>query len=126
MMTTETAWSDASVLAGALGPSVPSALGGGRAGGDVAAARQAARQFVGEAFFGLLLKELRKSTSTEHLLGGGRGEATLQPQLDQFVVERLATSRNFPVADAIVDHLYRDTEHSPIRSADRVVGGREA
>jgi len=115
-----------SALFSAARPSSPAALCGARAGDDVAAARQAARQFVGEAFFGLLLRELRKSTAEKHLLDGGRGEATLQPQLDQFLVERLAASRNFPLADAIVNHLYRDTEHSPIRSADGVVGGREA
>jgi len=122
----DTASSDAILAAAAPRPPVPAALGGHRADGDVASARGAARQFVGEAFFGLLLRELRKSTSKEHLLDGGRGEATLQPQLDAVLVERLAASSNFRLADAVVERLYRDTEHSPVRSAGRVVGDREA
>ena len=86
----------------------------------MAGARQAVQQFVGETFFGLLLKELRKSTSKEHLFYGGRGEATLQPQLDQVMAERLATSRGFALSEAMFDFIYRDTPHSPVRSAASV------
>jgi Rod binding domain-containing protein len=87
-----------------------------RVRGDVAATREAARQLVGETFFGMLIRELRRSTSASHPLYGGRGEATLRPHLDQLLARRLATTRDFGLADAIVDRVYRDTPHSPLRS----------
>jgi len=127
MIVGDTGSSSAAMFSAASQPSVPTVIRNGRPADDVAAAREAARQFVGETFFGLLLKEMRESTSKDHLLYGGRGEATLQPQLDQVLIERLAASRHFDLADAMVNSLYRNTEHSPLRSPDRVVpGGREA
>ena len=127
MLVGDTGSSGAAMFSATPRWSVPAVIGNGRPVSAIAAARDAARQLVGETFFGLLLKEMRESTSKDHLLYGGRGETTLQPQLDQVLVERLATSRHFRLADAVVDRLYRDTEHSPIRSAHRVSGeGKEA
>lgn len=84
---------------------------------DLAAARKAAQQFVGETFFGLLLKELRKSTSKDHPLYGGRGEETMQPVLDQFLARRLAESRNFALADALAERLCRNVEQGEVGAA---------
>jgi Rod binding domain-containing protein len=95
-------------------------VAGGRMPEGVAAARQAVEQFVGETFYGMLFKELRKSTSTDHLLSGGAGEATMGPYLDQVLAQRMAQSRHFDVSDAMFDMIYRDTEYSPVRSADQV------
>ena len=91
----------------ALGATEPPALDRLAAGGSVdrRAALKAAQQLVGETFFGMLLKELRKSTSKNHPLYGGRGEETMQPLLDQHLARRLAESRRFDLALAIAERL---------------------
>lgn len=87
-------------------------------------ARQTARQFVGEAFFGMLMKAMRKGLSEDHPLHGGAGESIMQGQLDQAFIERMATSRNFRLADAVVDRVYRNTRHSPLVSPGMAGAGR--
>ncbi|NIA22510.1 MAG: hypothetical protein GWP05_11235 [Anaerolineaceae bacterium] len=71
-------------------------------------------------FFGLMLKELRKTTRNDHLLFGGRGEQTLQPLMDQALVEKLAASRNFELADAAFDRLFANTPYSRTVTADQL------
>lgn len=86
----------------------------------VQAARRAVEQFVGETFYGLVMKEMSKSVSNDHLLSGGAGEATLRPYLNQVLAERLARSRRFELSEAMFETIYRDTPYSPVISADRV------
>ena len=100
----------ASLTALALGPQTaapPVAVGRGGAGSDLATARRTAQQFIGETFYGLMLKELRKTTSQEHLLFGGRGEETMQPLLDQYVGQKLAASTQFELSNVMVERIYR-------------------
>lgn len=87
---------------------------------SVQAARKAVEQFVGETFYGLMMKELSKSVSNDHLLSGGAGEATLRPYLNQVVTQRMARSNAFELSEAMFDRIYRDTPYSPVVSADRV------
>ncbi len=119
----ETGSSQAAMFAAAPRPQVPRV--GPRSGAplndrQVALAREKIGQFVGSTFFGLMLKELRKTTRNDHLLFGGRGEQTLQPLMDQALIEKLAGSRNFELADAIFDRLFANTSYSRIVTADQL------
>lgn len=82
----------------------------------LAEARRGVQQFVGETLFGLMLKELRKTTSNDHLLFGGRGEQTLLPMFDQELAKHLATSSNFGLVQATFERLYPGAPGSKIFS----------
>lgn len=88
------------------------------ASGNTAGIRQKAQELVGSTFFGLLLKELRKSTGKSTLFSGGHGEDTLRPELDRAVISRLAASPRFALVDEIVCRTTRNTPASNVRSPD--------
>jgi len=83
--------------------------------------RQKAGEFVGTSFFGLLLKELRKSTNKSKLIHGGAGENIMQPYFDQVIVERLAQSSEFDLSRSITDRLFRDRPFSTTVSPEMAV-----
>jgi hypothetical protein len=49
-------------------------------------------QFVGESFFGQLVKAMRQSVGKPAYFHGGRAEEVFQGQLDQALVERISES----------------------------------
>ena len=57
---------------------------------DTTELREAFDTFVGETFYGTLLKSLRKSTDKPAYFHGGRAEEVFQGQLDQTLVQELA------------------------------------
>lgn len=85
---------------------------------QAALARQKLTEFVGSTLFGMVLSEMRKTTSNDHVLFGGRGEETLQPLLDQALVGKLASSPSFELADAAFNQLYINTPYSRLVSPD--------
>lgn len=52
--------------------------------------RKAFNSFVGQAFFGQMLKAMRKTVGKPAYLHGGRAEEIFQQQLDQILGEKLA------------------------------------
>lgn len=52
--------------------------------------RKTFNSFVGQVFFGQLLKAMRKTVGTPAYFHGGRGEEMFQQQLDQILGEKLA------------------------------------
>jgi Rod binding domain-containing protein len=52
--------------------------------------REKFTQFVGEAFFGQMIKAMRSTVGKPAYFYGGRGEAAFQGQLDQKMAEELA------------------------------------
>lgn len=54
--------------------------------------RQTFDQFVGETFYGHMLKAMRKTVGKPAYMHGGRGEEVFQQQLDQLIVERMTDS----------------------------------
>ncbi|MEZ6070684.1 MAG: rod-binding protein [Pirellulales bacterium] len=60
------------------------------AGQDEKEVRAAFDQFVGETFFGQMLKSMRQMTDKPAYFHGGRGEEVFQTQLDQVLSEKLA------------------------------------
>src|SRR5262245_16936148 len=66
-------------------------------------------QFVGEAFYGQMLKSMRATVGKPAYFHGGRAEEVFQGQLDQKMVEHLteATSEKFaePLFERQFPHL---------------------
>ena len=76
---------------------------------DDAALREAFDRFVGETFFGQLLKSMRKTVGTPAYFHGGRTEEVFQKQLDQKIVEELTDASAESIAEPMFDlfHLQR-------------------
>lgn len=48
------------------------------------------QQFVGETFFGEMLKQMRKSVPESEYFNGGHGEKVFRQQLDQMISQKMA------------------------------------
>jgi len=57
---------------------------------DDAALREAFDRFVGETFFGQMLKSMRKTVDKPAYFHGGQAEEIFQQQLDQVLAEKIA------------------------------------
>lgn len=64
--------------------------------------REVFGQFVGEAFFGQLIKAMRSSLGKPAYFHGGRAEEVFQGQLDQVLSERIASVS----ADRFAEPMY--------------------
>jgi hypothetical protein len=67
------------------GPSAPPGLPG-----DNPELRKTFTAFVGQTFYGELVRQLRASVPKSPLIHGGFGEDVFQSQLDQILVERIS------------------------------------
>src|SRR5947199_8382003 len=75
-------------------------------GHDTPELKQAFTDFVGQTFFGEMMKQMRSTLDKPAFFHGGMREHIFQRQLDQVLVERLSDSSS----SAISDPLY----HLPI------------
>jgi hypothetical protein len=68
-----------------------------RGGRDTPELHQAFTDFVGQTFFGELVKQMRATVDKPAFFHGGMGEDIFQSQLDQIIVERMsdATAATF-------------------------------
>jgi Rod binding domain-containing protein len=66
-------------------------------------AREAFRQFVGEAVFGQMLSSMRKTVHKAPYFHGGRAEETFQGQLDQELAKNIAQTSADRFADPMFD-----------------------
>ena len=64
-------------------------------------------EFVGNIFYGTLLREAQKSSLKGKYMHGGRGEEVFQGQLNQELAKKLGQAKNNPVAD----RLTKEIEH---------------
>ena len=64
--------------------------------------KQAFTDFVGQTFFGELLKQMRSTVGKPAYMHGGFGEDVFQSQLDQVLVERISDS----TASTFSDPMY--------------------
>ena len=72
--------------------------------------REAFTQFVGETFFGQLIKSMRSSLGKPAYFHGGRAEEVFQGQLDQMLNERFAESSADHIAEPMYE-LFRLNRH---------------
>src|SRR6266480_280399 len=64
-----------------------------------------AQKWVGQTFFGTLLKQMHESPFKSDLWSGGRGGAAFSTLYDQHLAERMARASGRPLANSIVKHI---------------------
>ena len=62
------------------------------------------RRFVGEMFFGQLMKAMRSTQDKPAYFHGGQGEEVFQSQLDQYLTEEMTEAS----AEQIADPMFRN------------------
>src|SRR3954466_2505533 len=67
-----------------------------------------AQKWVGQTFFGTLLKQMHESPFKSDLFSGGRGGEAFNTLYDQHLAERMARASGRPLANAIVKHIQRN------------------
>jgi peptidoglycan hydrolase FlgJ len=94
------ATSPASLITGPQ-PTAPSDVR--RGGHDSPELREAFTDFVGQTFFGELVKQMRATVKKPAYFHGGMGEDIFQTQLDQILVERISDAS----ASTFSDPMYQ-------------------
>jgi hypothetical protein len=74
-----------------------------RSGHDTPQLREAFTDFVGQTFFGELMKQMRATLDKPAFFHGGMGEDIFQSQLDQIMVERMSET----TAPSFADPMYQ-------------------
>jgi hypothetical protein len=67
--------------------------------------REAFNDFVGQSFFGELLKQMRATVDKPAYFHGGMGEDIFQAQMDQIVVERISDASGPTFSDPMYELL---------------------
>jgi peptidoglycan hydrolase FlgJ len=76
-----------------------------RSGHDTPELREAFTDFVGQTFFGELIKQMRATVDKPAYFHGGMGEDVFQSQLDQILVERISDASAKTFADPMYEVL---------------------
>ena len=83
-------------------------------------AREAATQLVSTAFILPLLEDMQEGIFRGEMFAATGAEKRFAPLLNQRIADRIATASNFPLVDALVDHLVGTEEsddNSPRKEA---------
>jgi peptidoglycan hydrolase FlgJ len=78
--------------------------------------RQHFTQFVGEAFFGQMLKSMRATVGKPAYFHGGRAEEVFQGQLDQHLAEHLTETSANRFADPLFEQQFPQYAKQPTPS----------
>lgn len=74
--------------------------------------QEAFQQFVGETFFGLMMKALRSTEGETAYLNGGQAEQMFRGQMDQEVASRLAASHGETISGPLYGAFRRGLDVS--------------
>ena len=74
--------------------------------------RQKVDQWVGQVFFGTLMKQVRESPFKSELFSGGRGGGAFQQMLDGVLIERSSHNLGGRLSDSIVRKLDKNSVRS--------------
>jgi Rod binding domain-containing protein len=74
--------------------------------GNAEALREQFTQFVGETFFGQMIKSLRAATEKPAYFHGGRAEEVFQSQLDQKLAEHLTEASAAKFAEPMFERQF--------------------
>jgi hypothetical protein len=78
-------------------------------------------QFVGEAFFGQMMKAMRSSVGKPAYFYGGRAEEVFQGQLDQTMAEHLTKTSASKFSGPMFDRQFPQyTEAKPVSGLDQL------
>ncbi len=117
---------DAVVRSGArrTGPAAQTAAGGAVVSAEEAKSlRQNVGEFVGNVFYGTLLRQMQNSNLKGKYLHGGRGEEVFRGQLHMEYAKRMGRSPNDPISNRIYDSMMRERR---IAADGAIVAGRDA
>lgn len=70
--------------------------------------RENVGEFVGNVFYGTLMRQMQNSKLKGKYLHGGRGEEVFQSQLNMEYAKRMGRSPNDPIANRIYDAMTRN------------------
>lgn len=70
-------------------------------------AEEALQQFVGEAFFGMMMKQMRSSVIKSDLMGSSNAQKTFESQFDQMIVEEMAENSSQQLAEPMYEQMMR-------------------
>ena len=76
-----------------------------RGGRDTPELREAFTDFVGQTFYGELMKQMRATLHKPAFFHGGMGEDIFQQQLDQIMVERMSDTSARTLSDPMYELL---------------------
>jgi Rod binding domain-containing protein len=68
-----------------------------------------AQKWVGQTFFGTILKQMHNSPFKSELWSGGRGGEAFSSLYDQHLAERMARGAGRGLSNAIVKHIQRSS-----------------
>ncbi len=88
---------------------------------DATEVRDTFRKFVGEAFFGQMLKSMRSTQSKPAYFHGGQGEKVFQSQLDQVLSEKMTAASADQVADPMFLQQFPEQAAILARSANKAM-----
>jgi hypothetical protein len=89
-------------LASSSQPLAPAIRRGGR---DTPELHEAFTDFVGQTFYGELMKQMRATLDKPAFFHGGMGEDIFQQQLDQIMVERMSDTSARTLSDPMYELL---------------------
>lgn len=69
--------------------------------------RQAVGEFVGNVFYGTLLRQIQESKLKGEYMHGGRGEEVFRGQLNQELAQRMGRAKNDPIATKLYESIQR-------------------
>lgn len=72
------------------------------------ATQEAFQAFVGETFYGMMLKALRSTSGETAYLNGGQAEEMFRNQMDQHVAERLSETHGEQLSKQLYDRFRKD------------------
>ena len=74
-----------------------------RSGHDTPELREVFTDFVGQTFFGELMKQMRATLDKPAFFHGGMGEDIFQSQMDQILVERISDTTAHKFSDPMYE-----------------------
>lgn len=75
-------------------------------------------EFVGNVFYGTLLRQMEQTTIKGKYMHGGRGEEVFQSQLHMEYAKRLGRAPGDPIAERIYESMTRGKRAAEKRSSD--------
>jgi Rod binding domain-containing protein len=75
--------------------------------------REAFDQFVGETFFGQMIKAMRSTVDKPAYFHGGRGEEVFQTQLDQMFAEEMTKASAHSFTGPMFEQFQAQLNHLP-------------
>ncbi len=68
---------------------------------------EAMQQFVGETFYGMMIKQMRSSVTKSDLMGNSNAQKMFESQFDQMMVEQMAENSSQSLSQPMYEQMMR-------------------